>query len=426
MNLEQALEMAMKQAQGADVSLHRGESLPVSFENDRLRAIKTSQSTSISLRVIVEGKLGSSSTTDPDDMQGLVRRALEAAQFGRAVGFRFPASQKAPQVKTYDEAVTATTQADMIAVGEEMIAVLKEYGPDIVTDAGVSKSVGTVQFANSSGLSFEARGTSFSAYVHGTRIRGTDILMAGEGYGWRRRELDHRKIAEKAVEQFRLAERTAQVGSKNMPVLFTPAGMSVLLMGLSEGLSGKNVLLGSSPLKGKVGERLFDSRFGVTDDATVDFYPASGQYDGDGVPHRRLPLVEAGVVKGFYYDLDTAARAGTQSTGHGVGCGPTNWIVAPGEVSYEEMVQGVREGLMVDSVMGLGQGNVISGEFSVNISLGYKIEHGEIVGRVKDTMLTGNCYEALKRIEAIGDTPDWGQASVWTPPVLVGSLSVVA
>jgi len=62
----------------------------------------------------------------------------------------------------------------------------------------------------------------------------------------------------------------------------------------------------------------------------------------------------------------------------------------------------------------------------VNISLGYKIEHGEIVGRVKDTMLTGNCYEALKRIEAVGDTPDWGEGPVWTPPVLVGSLSVVA
>ena len=97
--------------------------------------------------------------------------------------------------------------------GEEMIGMVKEYGPDIVTEAGVSKSVGAAEFANSSGTAFTTEGTSYSAYVYGTRIKGTDILMAGDGYGWRKRQLDHRRIAQKAIEQFRLAERIASLTS---------------------------------------------------------------------------------------------------------------------------------------------------------------------------------------------------------------------
>jgi PmbA protein len=129
------------------------------------------------------------------------------------------------------------------------------------------------------------------------------------------------------------------------------------------------------------------------------------------------------------YDLDTAGRAGTQSTGHGPGCSPTNLVMAPGDVSYEEMLTDTKEGLLVHDVLGLGQGNAISGEFSVNVQLAYKIENGEIAGRVKDVMLAGNTYDAIKNIDAIGDTPIWrngfgGMCQV--PYVKVGSLSVVA
>jgi len=93
------------------------------------------------------------------------------------------------------------------------------------------------------------------------------------------------------------------------------------------------------------------------------------------------------------------------------------------------MIKGVQEGLLVYDVIGLGLGNPISGEFSVNVQLGYKIEHGEVVGRVKDVMLAGNVYDALKDIVAIGDRAEWLDAfggSHFIPPIQIGSLSVVA
>jgi len=202
--------------------------------------------------------------------------------------------------------------------------------------------------------------------------------------------------------------------------------MNILLLALRLGFNGKNVFLGSSPLAGKLGEKIADERFSITDNPLIDYASSSDKYDGEGVPHQITPLIENGVIKNFLYDLDTAGRAGTKTTGNGVGCGTTNLVIKEGDTPYEEMVTNTKEGLLVHSVMGLGQGNAISGEFSVNVQLGYKIENGEIVGRVKDVMLAGNTYDALKNIAAIGDKAEWAGWSLLTPPIKIGKVSVVA
>jgi PmbA protein len=214
-----------------------------------------------------------------------------------------------------------------------------------------------------------------------------------------------------------------------MPVILAPVGMGIIGLPLWLGFNGKHVFLGSSPLAGKLGERIADPRFSLTDNPLLDYGSGSGQYDGEGVPHQVTPLIEDGVLKNFLYDLDTAGRAGAKSTGHGVGCNPTNWLFKTGDTSYAEMIKSVKEGLLVLDVMGLGQGNPFSGEFSVNVQLGYKIENGEIVGRVKDVMLAGNAYDALKNIVAIGDKAEWHSTFGGThvvPPIQIGALSVVA
>ena len=266
----------------------------------------------------------------------------------------------------------------------------------------------------------------FSVGVHGQLIRGTDILWAGHGLGWKKREIDEIAIADRAIELFRMAEKTAPARSGDMPVIFTPEGMSVLLLALRLGFNGKNVLLKASPLAGKEGERVADERFSLTDDPLLDWAGGSAAYDGEGVPHRQTPLLEGGVVRGFLYDLDTAGRAGRESTGNGIGCGPTNLVVATGDTPFERMVSETERGLLVHSVIGLGQGNPLSGEFSVNVNLGYLIEKGKVVGRVKDTMLAGNTYEALREVEAIGDRAEWAGGRLLTPPVKISRLSVVA
>lgn len=426
MIVNELVEKAMTKAQGAQASLRQVESTSVSFENDRLKSVRSSQSTGMSVRVIVDGKIGSSGTTDIKDVDGLVARALEVAEFGSPAHFQFPGPQEGPDVKVYDDAVPPVTKDEMVQIGDEMMALVKEYNSEIVLHAGADKSVGKTELANSNGVEYTTQSTSFSVYVSGQWVRGTDILWAGKHFGWKKREINHLEIARKAVELFKMAENIASIRSGGMPVIFTPRGMDVLLLALRLGFNGKNVFLGSSPLAGRLGEKIADERFSIADNPMLDYAGSSGRYDGEGVPCQVTPLIENGVAKNFLYDLDTAGRAGAKSTGNGIGCGPTNLVVKEGDTPYQEMVKNTKEGLLVHSVMGLGQGNPISGEFSVNIQLGYKIENGQVVGRVKDVMLAGNTYDALKNIAAIGDKAEWAGGSLLTPPVKIGELSVVA
>jgi len=425
MIVNKLIEKAMKKAQGAQASLRQTESTNVSFENDRLKSVESSQRTEINVRVIVNGKIGTSYTTDINDIDGVVSKALEVAEFGNPAHFQFPGPSDSQDVKVYDSAVTHVTKEEMVRIGEEMIALVKEYNPDIILHAGLGKSISKSEFANSSGIELTSETTNFGLGINGQWVRGTDILWAGHGFGWRKRDIDHIEITKRAIQLFKMAEKIAPIRSANMPVIFTPEGVMVLLLALRLGFDGKNVLLGSSPLAGKLGEKIADERLSIYDNPLIDYANNSGKYDGEGVPHRVLPLIENGIVKNFLYDLDTAGRAKTKSTGHGIGCNPTNIVIKEGDKSFEDMVKETKEGLIVHDVMGLGQGNPISGEFSVNVQLGYKIENGEIVGRVKDVMLAGNTYDAIKDIMAIGNKSEWA-GSILAPYVQIGKLSVVA
>jgi len=426
MTADQLVEKALAKAQGAQAWIVQSDATNVSYENDRLKSATSAQTTHISARVILNGKLGSSNTTDMDDADGVVERALEAAQFGSTAHFEFPAPAEPAAVKLYDAAVPVVSKETLVDIAGEMLAVVRESNPDILVDARAGKNVTKGEFANAAGVEFTTESSAFSVGVSGQWIRGTDILMAGEHFGWKKREIDHVKVAGKAVRWFELAEKGASVRSGDMPVVLTPEGVCIILLSLRMALNGKNVVLGSSPLKGKLGETIADERFCLSDDPLVDYGPASAQYDGEGVCHRRTPLVADGVLANFLYDLDSAGRAGTKTTGNGPGCGPTNLVVSPGETPYDQMIGSVNEGLLVHSVLGLGQGNPMNGDFSVNVQLGYKIESGKIAGRVKNVMLAGNVYDAIKNIDSIGDKSEWVWGSTLAPPVKIGKLSVVA
>jgi len=423
--IEQALESAMRKARAAEVAFHQQRMSSAEYEDDKLKRVSASQSSDVSIRVIVDGKVGWSSTTDPNALEPAVARALELAQFGNEASFDFPGPSAGAQVKTYDAEVERTPREELVAVGGEMLERIKAYNPEIKVGCETSWVVSERRLVNSSGLDITSKDSLYSGGVGGVLVRGTDILFAGRWHSWRAKELDAKKLGNDAISDFRHAERIAPVSSKNMPVIFTPRGVRVLLASLLMGVDGKSVFKGDSPLAKRLGERIASPEFSLTDDATIAYAPESGRHDGEGVPRRRNEIVREGVLTCFLYDLETAAKAGAVSTGNGYGCAPSNVVVAPGKTSFAEMAKGTAEGIVVESVMGLGQSNIMNGDFSVNIALGYKVEKGEIVGRVKDAMLAGNVYDALTRIEAIGSEPEWF-GSTCSPAVLVGEVSVVA
>ncbi len=431
MSVEQIVEKASQKGLAAQATLRTQETSKVNFENDRLKSAESSQRTEIQVRVIKDGKVGLSSTTDPADVDGVVNRALEAADFGSPAHYELPAAQPLPAVKTFDPTILTLTKPDMIRLGQGMMDMIKSYNPEILAGAAVNRIQSKIEYANSAGAQYAAEHTDFGVAAGGQLVRGTDILFAGDSMRHKQRAVDPEEIAERAINYFRMAEVIAPIQTGEYPVIFTPGGLIALLLSLGLGLDGKNVLLGASPLAGKLGQVIADPRFTLTDDPLLDYAPQTAAFDNEGVPKARLPLIEGGVLQNFVYDLDTAGRAGAKPTGHGSGRSFSNLVINPGDTPYADMLKGIRQGLLVHEFLGLGQGNPINGEFSVNLFLGYKIEDGEIVGRVKDVMLAGNALHAIQDIAAISREREWVSGDfAWYsglyPYLQVNKLSVVA
>ena len=432
--MEKILAQAKQMTEEAEVFMISSEETPVQFEANRLKNIQSKQSSSVALRIIKQGRIGYAATTEPGDGHKLVNMALETAQFGMTAKFELPSPASYPQIEVFDPDVDSISIDKMIELGEEVITTVRGHTPDIICEAGVTKGVISVRIMNSRGGEANYRKSIFSLGIGGTLIRGTDMLFVGENQSSCHPLLNTKAVTEVVLRQLELAKNQASIPSRQLPVIFTPNGVAhALIPPLMAAFNGKIVLEGASPVGSRRGQQVLDEKLSLWDDPTIAYCPQSRPCDDEGIPSQCTPLIKEGIVVNFLYDLQTAALANTQSTGNGdrsrgglLAPSPSAFIIAPGDAILDEMVQDIKEGLIIEQLMGAAQGNILGGDFSGNVLLGYKVENGKIVGRVKDTMVSGNIYQVLKQITAIGREAKWVGGLVNTPHLYCPSLSVAA
>jgi PmbA protein len=431
--LEEILALAKKVAEEVEVYMVSSEETPVQFESNRLKNIQHKQSQSVALRIIKNGKTGYATTTSLEDSRELVEIAVATAEFGTKAEFQFPSPKAYPKIAVFDPAVEKVSLEQMTQLGEELITRIMEYSPEILCEGEVTKATYAVNIINSRGGQAGFRQSIFGIGIEGQLIRGTDMLFVGDHDSSCHPILKTDEIIRTTLRQLELAKRTAQVTTKSMPVIFAPDSVtSSLILPLISAFNGKTVLEGASPIGTKLGEMVFDKNLTMCDDPTIPYRTGSRPCDDEAVPCQRTPLITNGIVSSFLYDLQTAARAKTKSTGNGHRQGglptssPHAFVISPGSISFEDMVKGIDEGLIVEQLLGAGQGNMLGGDFSGNVLLGFKIEKGEIVGRVKDTMISGNVYQLLKNIAGIGSDSKWVSGFLNTPSICCSNVSVAS
>ncbi len=431
--MEELLVKAKKVSQAAEVFGVTAEETEVQFEANRLKHVRSKQSNLVALRIIKDGRIGYSVATDEKDIQRLIEDAVETARFGTEAVFAFPGPSEYPAVDIFDARVSGVLTEDMISLGQGMIDAIKGHSPEILCEAGVGRDVVTTRIMNSSGFDASFRQSFFSLAIEGTLIRGTDMLFVGDGDASCHPITDTGKIIKEVKQQLDWAKETAPVPSGMLPVIFTPSGVASGLIGpLMSALNGKTVLEGASPLKDRLGEQVFDKKFNLADDALQPYRPGSRPFDDEGVPCGRNRLIENGVPQAFFYDLQTAALAKKKSTGNGHRGGglpnpsPNAFVIAAGETSFDDIVADIKEGILIEQLMGAGQGNILGGDFSGNVLLGYRVENGKITGRIKNAMVYGNIYKLLKDIAAVGSDGKWLGGSLFTPSLYLPGISVAS
>jgi PmbA protein len=422
----------MQEAERAEVFEIQSEATKIGFEANKLKSLEVEETQGIAARVVTDGRLGFAASSDVTALDQLIENVFASAQLGGEIPLRFPEPQPGPSVEVYNSELATFPASRLIEMGEEMVDIVLRADGEANVSIDLTRRVRETTVHNSAGAEVAVRKAPLSIMLEVERVRGDDVITLFEYFNTTQLDDGYRVFVNRVAEKLRLARRAARLSSGRMPVLFSPTGAPVLGLALIHGLNGKNVYRGISPMAGHEEEQLFDERLTLVDDPTLDGQPGSSSHDDEGVPRRRNVLIDRGRLRGYIYDLKTAALARTEPTGNGergLFSPPSpsfsNMVIANGETPVDDIVAGIENGLLVEAPLGLGQGNVISGAFSNNLSLAFKIEGGEIVGRVKDVSVAGNIYQDLRDIEALSLESEWVYGGIRLPYVLLPDLNVV-
>ena len=196
-----------------------------------------------------------------------------------------------------------------------------------------------------------------------------------------------------------------------MQVVLGPGWPGILLHeAIGHGLEGDFNRKKTSAFSGLIGERIAAPGVTVVDDGTIADRRGSLSVDDEGTPTQRTVLIEDGILKGYMQDRMNARLMGSAPTGNGrrqdFAHSPmprmTNTMMVAGERDPEEILAGVKDGILAVSFGG-GQVDIVSGRFVFSCTEAYEIKDGKVGAPVKGATLIGNGPDILTRVSAIGN-----------------------
>ncbi len=423
MQAEQLLELALRSgADAAEVLQSQSLSSPVFFEANRLKQLETVQSEGTALRLWRDGQPGLAVAYGDVELQSLVDRALALSALNAPEQIELATASPA----TYPDLGQAVGVEQLVHWGKAAIAQVRDVYPDTICTADWECETETIRLLNSYGLDASYTDTTLSCSMSAEWVRGDDFLSISDGLT-QRDTLDPGFLAQQVIQRLDWAKENTPPPTGRVPVLLTAKAADLLWGTVQAALNGKQVLEGASPWSDRIGSPV------IADVLTLSQEPEAGPFscpfDDEGTPTRSMNFIEKGVLRLFYTDRTTGRRLGDGTTGNGfrpsLGSYPTpglfNLLVKPGARSLDALIASMEDGLLVDQILGGGAG--ISGDFSINVDLGYRVKQGVIVGRVKDTMVSGNVYTALKNLVELGGDADWN-GNCYTPSLIVDGLSI--
>jgi PmbA protein len=419
---EQLLDCAKRSgADCAEVFQSQSLSRPVFFEANRLKQLESTQAEGTALRLWKDGRPGLAVAYGAVEPQALVDRAIAISQLNDPEAAELaPASQL-----TYPDVGQSVPVEQLVEWGNIAIDLIRDRYPDVLCSSGWDCEAETTRLINSNGLDCGYTDTTLSGFLEVEWIRGDDFLNVSDGQTERDR-IDPTAIAQQVLQRLAWAKENTTPPTGRVPILFTSKAIDMLWGTVQAALNGKQVIEGASPWSDRIGNLVTSESITLSQQPKAG--PFSCPFDDEGTATRSITFIDRGELQLFYADRTTGKSLGSGTTGNGfrsgLGSYPTpglfNLLVAPGKLSLAELISSIDNGLILDQMLGGGAG--ISGEFSVNVDLGYRIEKGQIVGRVKDTMVAGSVYTALKNLVELGNDADWN-GSCHTPSAIVEGLS---
>jgi PmbA protein len=249
--------------------------------------------------------------------------------------------------------------------------------------------------------------------------------MAGEGdetqtgYGFSAgrtfEELDAAEAASDAATRATRLLGARKPPTQRLPVILDPLVTRSLLAIVGSALGGEAVLKGRSMFVGREGELVAAPGVTLREDPTVPDALGASSHDAEGVPTRRVDLIDGGRLLGYLQNTYTGRRSGVATTGSAVrggfkstpGVGARALHLEPGSLGPDEILASVPAAFFVQAVSGLHSGtNPVSGDFSVGAE-GLLVRGGELAEPVREVTIASTLQRILLDVGEVGSDLTW-------------------
>ena len=394
-------------AQQTEVLVTEWDSALTRFANNGIHQNVAERDVSVRVRVVKDGKTGVASINQLNETaaQDVLRRAIAIADLqpkGELVPMPGPA--KSQPVEAWSDATASATPEERADFVEAICAKAGRAG--LKAFGAFSTGAEQLAIANSLGVFHHHRSTEAT-------INTVVMGEAGSGYADRSaidvRELDKDSLADEVIDKAQRNQNAQPVEPGDYEVVLEEYAVAEMLEFLS--FIGFGALAAQEERSFmRLGERITGENIDIWDDG-LDPTGAPMSFDFEGVPKQKVQLINHGVATGLVYDMQTAQRAGRQSTGHGLPApntdGPfaVNLFMAPGKTPKPELTTDIKRGIWVTRFWYVRvvqpKASIITGMTREGTFL---IENGKITGPVKDLRFTQSILEALNSTLAISQS----------------------
>jgi len=412
----QLLDAALRACQSdqAEAILHITDGALTRFADSAIHQNVSERSAMLSVRAVLGKKIGVARGNQlaPQEAQSVARRAVDLARVS-AEDEHFvslPAPEPLPEVHTWSDATAASTPESRAEAVVKIAAIAEKRNGR--ASGSFAADTSEVAIANSLGVRayFPATDASLGAVVADDDSsgyadwRGTDLS-----------QLDPEAVAETAAAKCADARGAQAIEPGAYTVILEPLAVGDMLFMLAYmGLGALAVQEGRSFMAGRIGEKLCGDNITIWDDAT-DPRQRAVPCDWEGVPKRKLTLIENGVARGPAYDSYTANKEGKQSTGHALpapntfGPVPIHLFLRSGDATLDDMIASTDTGPSGERailVTRFHYTNIVHEKRTILTGMTrdgtFLIESGELSRPVKNLRFTQSILDALSNVEMIG------------------------
>jgi TldD protein len=400
-----------------EVRLEQSESTMISYRGERLDGVDRSFGLAGGIRACHKGGWSFVTFNGLADLRDRVEEAIAQAKL---IGSETTQLAEIEPVQDYvavelgndPRGVSLDTKRQLI---EGYNKLLLEFDPRIQTTmAGYSDRFRTIYFVNSLGtciaqerLDVSGRFGVIARGEGGVVRQGFESVHSRSDYDVLNNIGDRvKQAAERAVRQL----DAKPVKGGQYTVVLDPYLAGVFIHEAFGHLSEADFVYENPRMQEllTLGKPIAIPQLNVIDDGTMPDLPGSLKYDDEGVPTQRKYLIKDGILTQRLHSRETAGKMQEAPTGNARAISAmhppivrmTNTGIEPGDASFAEMIGDIEEGVYAVQMLG-GQTN---GEmFTFSAAEGYMIRDGKVAEPVSDVTLTGNVFQTLKDIEAIGN-----------------------